>query len=171
MLYREWFTLYVTAAGTSLAHESGAFPQWVEEKLGTRKLKRNQNFILTEGKGAHNTLLILGCKDSIDLEALAGPQRSLRNPCRAPNAPSLHCGDMRFTNGGSAVLGNHRMTTRGIVWAHSPRSVCSTQHMARCSSWISLDCDWAAKRAHTNTPSCIAPQGQRQYDDTSGYNL
>jgi len=80
VLYREWFTLYVTTAGTSLAYASGALPQWGEEKLGARKLKRKQNFILTEGNGAHDALLILGFKDSIDLEALAGPQRHLRHP-------------------------------------------------------------------------------------------
>jgi hypothetical protein len=80
VVYREWFTLYVTAAGTALAYASGALPQWVEEKLGVGKLKRDQCFILTEGNGAHDALLILGCKDSVDLERLAGPQRSLRHP-------------------------------------------------------------------------------------------
>lgn len=80
VMYREWFTLYVTAAGTALAFASGALPQWVEEKLGVDKLKRDQCFILTEGNGAHDALLILGCKESVDLERLAGPQRNLHHP-------------------------------------------------------------------------------------------
>ncbi|KAK5687050.1 hypothetical protein LTS10_001187 [Elasticomyces elasticus] len=85
-LHGEWFAFMVTALGTLLAYASGAIPQWRIEKVGVRKLKYNnrvkerKNVLLTEGNGAHDVLLVLGCEGGMDLEALAAPQRQLPDP-------------------------------------------------------------------------------------------
>jgi len=85
-MWDEPFTFWVTAIGTVLAYASGALPQWVEEKSGVRKTSLNnpakdrKAVFLTEGNGSHEALLILSHHGSLDLEALAGPQRSLQNP-------------------------------------------------------------------------------------------
>nr|POE83377.1 hypothetical protein CFP56_69384 [Quercus suber] len=82
-LYCEWFSFFVTAAGTLLAYASGALPQWQDEKYGVRTSAihegRNErkDVILTKGNGAHDALLIIGCDGGLDLEALASPQRLL----------------------------------------------------------------------------------------------
>lgn len=85
-LWDERFTFLVTAIGTVLAYASGALPQWTEEKFGVRKIsldnpaKDRKAVYLTEGNGSHEAILILSHHGSLDLEALAGPQRSLKNP-------------------------------------------------------------------------------------------
>jgi len=82
-LYGEWFTFFVTAAGTLLAYASGSLPQWWDEKVGVRHMKPTapiKDVILTEGNGAKDAILILGCNSGMDLEALAAPQRELRSP-------------------------------------------------------------------------------------------
>ena len=85
-LWDERFTFVVTAIGTVLAYASGALPQWCEEKFGVRKTclsdpaKGKKAVYLTEGNGSHEAILILSHHGSLDLEALAGPQRSLKNP-------------------------------------------------------------------------------------------
>ncbi|KAK3614241.1 hypothetical protein LTR22_027850, partial [Elasticomyces elasticus] len=72
-------------AGTILAYTGGCLPQWQEEKFGLRRLKytelkkERKDVVLTEGNGAHDAILILGCENCIDLEALAAPQRSKSN--------------------------------------------------------------------------------------------
>lgn len=77
----EWFSFVVVAGGTLLAYTSSALPQWVDEKVGVRKLKytesekERKDIILTEGNGTHEALLILGCEGGLDLEALASAQR------------------------------------------------------------------------------------------------
>nr|POE46974.1 hypothetical protein CFP56_00306 [Quercus suber] len=82
-LYGEWFSFFVTGAGTLLAYASGALPQWQDEKVGVRTsvvkegFKERKDVILTEGDGAHDALLIIGCDGGLDLEALASPQRDL----------------------------------------------------------------------------------------------
>lgn len=79
-LYGEWFTFMVTTAGTVLAFASSALPQWAEEKVGVRHWTERKDIILTEGNGAHDAILLLGCQDGLDLEALAGPYRLLKSP-------------------------------------------------------------------------------------------
>jgi len=82
-IWGEWFTFFVTAIGTVLAYLSGSLPQWQDEKTGVRKLKctnkvkERKDVLLTEGNGAHDVILILGCHGGMDLEALASPQRDL----------------------------------------------------------------------------------------------
>jgi len=81
-IWGEWSTFWVTGAGTILAYTSGCLPQWQEEKVGVRRLKHTQrnkerkDVVLTEGNGAHDAILILGCENCLDLEALAAPQRT-----------------------------------------------------------------------------------------------
>ncbi len=85
-LYGEWYTFFVTSAGTALAYTGGALPQWWDEKVGVRKLKytetvkERKDVFLTEGNGAHDVVMILGCEGGMDLEALAASQRQLRSP-------------------------------------------------------------------------------------------
>jgi hypothetical protein len=85
-IWDERFTFLVTAIGTVLAYASGALPQWVEEKFGVRKTclnnpaKDRKAVFLTEGNGSHEAILILSQHGSLDLEALAGPQRAINNP-------------------------------------------------------------------------------------------
>ena len=79
-LYEEWLIFFVVAAGTVLAFASGALPQWTKEKFGVRRLKNaeeKKDVFLTRGNGDHDALLILGCEDGMDLEALASPYRDL----------------------------------------------------------------------------------------------
>jgi hypothetical protein len=84
-LWDEGFTFLVTAIGTVLAYASGALPQWVEEKFGVRKTclkdpaKDRKAVFLTEGNGSHEAILIFSQHGSLDLEALAGPQRAIKN--------------------------------------------------------------------------------------------
>lgn len=85
-LWNEWLTFMITSCGTLLAYASGALPQWVEEKSGVRKLdfedpaKDRKAVFLTEGNGSHDAILIISQHGSLDLEALAGPHRSLQSP-------------------------------------------------------------------------------------------
>ena len=82
-LYGQWLIFLVTAVGTVLAFASGSLPQWAEEKFGVRHVdsdEKQKDIILTTGNGAHDALLILGCKGGLDLEALAAPYRELRAP-------------------------------------------------------------------------------------------
>jgi len=85
-LHGQWFTFVITAGGTILAYLSGALPQWRQEKVGVRSLRYNarkkerKDVFLTEGNGAHDALLILGCEGGLDLEALAVIQRELSSP-------------------------------------------------------------------------------------------
>ena len=76
-LYGEWLIFLIVGAGTLLAFLSGALPQWRKEKFGVRTVDERKDVFLTRGNGAHDALLILGCKEGIDLEALASPYREL----------------------------------------------------------------------------------------------
>ncbi|KAF2147702.1 hypothetical protein K461DRAFT_248571 [Myriangium duriaei CBS 260.36] len=80
VLYSEWFTFLITAGGTVLAYASGAIPQWQEEKTSVRTLMKPKSFLLTEGNGAEDVILIRCGPGDIDLEALASPQRELKSP-------------------------------------------------------------------------------------------
>lgn len=83
-VWDEWLTFVITSCGTLLAYASGALPQWVEEKSGVRKLHFDNPatdrkvVLLTEGNGSHDVILISSQHGCLDLEALAGPQRSLQ---------------------------------------------------------------------------------------------
>ncbi|KAK3723877.1 hypothetical protein LTR37_001361 [Vermiconidia calcicola] len=84
-IWGEWLTFWVTGAGTILAYTSGCLPQWQEEKVGvgrlkyTERKKERKDVILTEGNGAHDAILIIGCENCLDLEALVTPQRTKSN--------------------------------------------------------------------------------------------
>ncbi|KAI5211049.1 hypothetical protein AUEXF2481DRAFT_39077 [Aureobasidium subglaciale EXF-2481] len=79
-IYKEWFTFFVTTAGTMLALASGALPQWSEEKINVPRWAKKKDIFLTTGNGAQDAILFLGCDNSLDLEALAGPYRDIRSP-------------------------------------------------------------------------------------------
>ncbi|KAK5700176.1 hypothetical protein LTR17_023170, partial [Elasticomyces elasticus] len=79
-LYGEWFTLFATATGTTLAYLSGALPQWVEEKSVTKRLSKSKAIFLTQGNGSDEVILILCHKGDIDIEALASPRRVISSP-------------------------------------------------------------------------------------------
>jgi hypothetical protein len=74
-LYGEWFTLFITVAGTLLAYGSSSLPQWCDEKMGVRSLERPKDVFLTEGNGSRDVLLIRCSTGALDFEALAGSQR------------------------------------------------------------------------------------------------
>lgn len=76
-LYGEWLIFLIVLAGTLLSFLSGAIPQWQKEKFGVRTSDKKDVF-LTRGNGDHDVLLILGCDNGMDLEALASPYRELK---------------------------------------------------------------------------------------------
>ena len=91
ILYGEYFTIMVTGCGIALALASGALGQWTEEKIGVRNIDagKTKEVLLTEGQGAHDIVMILSGPRDLDLEALAGSYRELRNPHRTRIASSV----------------------------------------------------------------------------------
>lgn len=82
ILYDEYFTITIASVGTALAWTSGLIRQWTDEKIGVRKLDlgSNKDVLLTQGQGAHDMIMLRAGPHNLDLEALAGSQRQLRNP-------------------------------------------------------------------------------------------
>jgi len=79
-IHREWYTFLATTAGTALAYASASLPQWTDEKVNVRLLKKPKRVCLTVGNGANEAILILNDAGHLDLEALASPQRELSAP-------------------------------------------------------------------------------------------
>ncbi|KAL7623146.1 hypothetical protein AAE478_006827 [Parahypoxylon ruwenzoriense] len=69
-LYDDWSVFLVTAGGTILALASGALPQWREEKWHARW--QVKDVALTLGNGTKHVIVVLGSKNGLDLEDLAG---------------------------------------------------------------------------------------------------
>ncbi|KAM3416610.1 hypothetical protein BST61_g8201 [Cercospora zeina] len=80
VLYNEYFTILISGGGTLLAWLSGALPQWMEEKINVRALEKSKDVLLTEGAGCYDVIMLRSQAGDLDLEALAGSQRSLKHP-------------------------------------------------------------------------------------------
>ncbi|MCJ1233300.1 hypothetical protein MMC14_001255 [Varicellaria rhodocarpa] len=71
IIWNEWETFAVTAAGTTLAFVSASLPQWSVERWACRR-HSTKTICLTEGNGAQHVLVIIGGSHGLDLEDLAG---------------------------------------------------------------------------------------------------
>ena len=71
IIWNEWETFAVTAAGTILAFVSASLPQWSVERWACRR-RSTKTVCLTEGNGAQHVLVIIGGSHGLDLEDLAG---------------------------------------------------------------------------------------------------
>jgi hypothetical protein len=70
-LYGDWGILLITLCGTALAFCHGALPQWRLEKWKGRKNPK-KIVSITRGNGSENVMVVLGNRNGIDLEDLAG---------------------------------------------------------------------------------------------------
>ena len=70
-LYADWGILLITLCGTALAFCHGALPQWRLEKWKGRKNPK-KIVSITRGNGSENVMVVLGNRNGIDLEDLAG---------------------------------------------------------------------------------------------------
>ena len=68
----DWAVFVITGAGILLAFATGALPQWRAEKWGYPRVEKT--VILTRGNGAQHALVIIGDKDTLDLEILANAE-------------------------------------------------------------------------------------------------
>ena len=69
-LYGEWIIMLVTVCGTILAFSHGALPQWRKEKWDCPK-SGGGTVTVTQGNGSRHAMVILGSRDTPDLEILA----------------------------------------------------------------------------------------------------
>ncbi|KIO06453.1 hypothetical protein M404DRAFT_999111 [Pisolithus tinctorius Marx 270] len=69
ILHDDWVVLLTTSVGIVLAFATGWLPQWGMEKWGYPRVAKTA--ILTRGNGAQHAIVIIGDKNSLDLEALA----------------------------------------------------------------------------------------------------
>ena len=71
IIWHEWETFVVTAAGTVLAFTSASLPQWRLERWACRLCSHN-TVCLTRGNGAQHALVIMPRGRGLNLEDLAG---------------------------------------------------------------------------------------------------
>lgn len=72
-LDREWEILLITGIGTLLVQTTAALPQWHAEKLPLKQ-RCDKNIALTSGNGSRDIMVVLGCGNAIDLEAMASSE-------------------------------------------------------------------------------------------------